>query len=366
MAAPGSMEFFGVVLDSSLYSFAVAAGIVLASIVIADVFIVFLDRIIRPLVAKTKTDLDDLLFEAVRGPIKLFSVIFGAYYAISTYFKGLVLFGAALDDVFAIFLIAAVGHTVAKAVNVFVRWYNSRLIEKGAKSHKDVFPFARKILTIIIYVATLLVILPRMGVEITPLLASLGIAGLAVALALQDSLKNFFAGIYLLADKPIRVGEFVALDSDQSRVVGFVEEVGWRSTRVRTKQNYSYVIPNEKLASSIIANFSRGDGKWIGTEVPVGVAYGSDVEKVKRLLAEAVKKVSKKDPAIMPDFEPVVRLVSYGDSSINFAAGFRVHDYNDQVPACSAVREEVLALFEKNGVEIPFPTRVVRSLPTKK
>ena len=94
-------EFLGFALDGALYSLAVTVGVVLASIVAADIFIVLLDRIVRPILAKTKTDLDDLLFEAVRGPIKLFAVIFGAYYAISAYFPGLSLFGAPLNDIFA-------------------------------------------------------------------------------------------------------------------------------------------------------------------------------------------------------------------------------------------------------------------------
>jgi small-conductance mechanosensitive channel len=356
-------ELFGFAVEGAFYSFIVTAGVVLASIVAADVFIVLLDRIVRPITAKTKSDLDDLLFEAVRGPIKLFAVIFGAYYAISTYFPGLSLFGAKLDEVFVIFLIAAIGHTVAKAVNVFVFWYNGHLVQAGGKTTKDVFPLARKIITVAIYVATLLVVLPRMGIEITPLLASLGIAGLAVALALQDSLKNFFAGLYLLADKPVRSGEFIALDSDQSRITGFVEEVGWRSTRVRTLGNYSYVIPNERLASSIIANFSRGQGRWAGVGIDVGVAYSSDVEKVKRLLCEAVKNASKTTSAIDSGEAPVARVESFGDSSLNFKLLFRVHEYSDQLSAAGAVREEIFRLFNKNGVEIPFPTRVVHSLP---
>ncbi len=357
--------FLGFSVDETLWRAGVAGATVLASIVLSDLLLFALDRVIKPLLAKTKTDLDDLLFAAIRGPAKLFIVMLGAYYALVSNFPSLHLFGSSLEGILAILLIAGVGHTFANAAGVFLKWYDSRLAEKQA-ARKDVFPFARKIVIALIYLATLLVILPRMGVEITPLLASLGIAGLAVALALQDSLKNFFAGIYLLADRPIRSGEYIALDSDQSRIIGFVEEIGWRSTRIRTRSNYSYIIPNERLASSIIANFSRGEGKWVTATVEVSVAYESDLAKVKKTLVDAVKAVAKANKSISLREEPVARIDAFGDSAINMKLFFQVHEYTDQLQVADEVRGEILSAFEKSGIEIPYPQRVMRPHPPSK
>jgi len=132
-----------------------------------------------------------------------------------------------------------------------------------------------------------------LGIEITPILPALGVGGLAVALALQDTLSNLFAGIHLLADKPIRVGDYVKL---ADTVEGHVEDIGWRSTRVRMLQNVVVTIPNKRVAESIITNYDMPEPR-LALLIRVGVDYGADPDLVERLLVEEASGAVGEVPA---------------------------------------------------------------------
>ena len=160
----------------------------------------------------------------------------------------------------------------------------------------------------------LLIFLQQIGISITPILASLGIGSLAVALALQDTLSNFFAGMYVAIDKPVVVGQFVKLESGEE---GYVIDVGWRSTRIRTLPNSIVIVPNSKLMGSVITNYYLPD-KEIAVLVQVGVHYQSDLKRVERVTCEVGKEIMRKVQGGVPEFEPFIRYHTFGDSSINF------------------------------------------------
>lgn len=153
-----------------------------------------------------------------------------------------------------------------------------------------------------------LIFLDMMGISITPILASLGIGSLAIALALQDTLSNFFAGLYVTIDKPVQIGDLIRLESGNE---GFVLDIGWRSTRLRTLANNVVIIPNAKLMGSIITNYDL-PGKDLVMTLETAVCYASDLDRIERVTREAAKEVIAKIPGPVTDFEPVVRFHTFG------------------------------------------------------
>ncbi|MBI2445098.1 mechanosensitive ion channel family protein [Candidatus Micrarchaeota archaeon] len=347
--------------DINLAQWALALGFFIGSILLAEFIVVFIDKLIRPLLAKTKTQLDDFLFENLRGPLKLFFSIGGAYLGLQIVTPGLTVFGRNLDGLLFLALIVAVAHAVARTLNAVMKWY---LVEVGAEKARvgDIFPIVRKLIMAAVYFAGLAILLSELGVEIGPLIAGLGVAGLAVALALQDSLKNFFAGIYLLSDKPIQRGDIIALDNDKSDVKGTVEEIGWRSTRIKGVANAIHIIPNEKLAASVIVNYSKGR-ETRTVMVKVGIEYGEDVDKALKSLMQAAQEAVKSSPAADAGVEPEVRVNEFLDSAVELAALVRVKDYGERFAVASSLRRNILRIFRKQGIHIPFPIRTLHMAP---
>lgn len=344
------MVFF----DSTAVSVLYFAGIVLGSLVLADLIIVLFDKLIRPLVLHTKTTLDDFLFDAVRGPFKLTAFLAGLFLAFKYSSMTLGLFGKTLDELFFLALLFAVAYTLAKVIDALFFWHATESEQK--RISKDVFPLARKVLKLVVYLLAVLIILSEFGVEIGPLLAGLGIAGLAVALALQDTLSNFFGGVSILSDKPFKVGDYIALDNESSEIQGTVVEVGWRTTRIKTPRNSIVVISNADLAKRVIHNLSYpGKTNRIVT-IDFSVPYDADVEKV-RASVKAAFDPMKKNPSVDDSFQPVLRLAGFGNSALDFKFSFQTKTFDDSFPAASQFREALLERFRKDGVEFALPVR---------
>jgi small-conductance mechanosensitive channel len=344
--------------EFNVQEWALAAGIFIGSILLADVIIVAIDRIVRPLVAQTKTKLDDFLFDNLRGPLKLFFAVFGAYFGLQLVAPALSIGGQGLERLLYFALLLSVGHAIARTVSAVLKWYVTE-IDYGQKSRLgDVFPILSKLAKAAVYFTILVILLSELGIEIGPLIAGLGVAGLAVALALQDSLKNFFAGIYILADKPVRKGDFIAVDSETSGIRGWIEEIGWRSTRMRTRSGYTYVLPNERLASSVMINYDKHKGPK-RVEALVGAEYGADPEKVFAALKQACQEATTALDSAEKDVAPIVRQERYADSSIEFRAIIHVKSYLDVADALSELNKQIHRSFKKNGLNIPFPIRTL-------
>lgn len=206
-----------------------------------------------------------------------------------------------------------------------------------------------------------LVLLADLGIQITPLLTALGVGGLAVSLALQDTLSNFFAGFHLLADRPIRVGDFVRIAEG---LEGYVVDVSWRSTRIRTLQNNVVVVPNAKIAQSMLINFDLPESR-VAVPLKVSVSYASDPERVEAILMEEATAAAERLPGLLATPAPLVRLIpGFGEFSLDFTLVIHVARYVEQFPVQHELRKRILARFRSEGVEIPFPIRTVQLRPS--
>ncbi len=207
----------------------------------------------------------------------------------------------------------------------------------------------------IIFAIGILIIMQSLGISITPLLTALGVGGLAVALALQPTLSNLFAGIQIIISKQLEPGDYVELDSGEK---GYVVDISWRNTSIREISNNIIVVPNSKLANAIITNYNRPQKK-MSVIIQVGVSYDSDLAKVEHVTIDVAKKVVKEVQGGEPGFEPVIRYHTFGDSSINFSVILRVREFVDQY----LVRHEFIKALHKRyddeGIEIPFPIRTL-------
>jgi small-conductance mechanosensitive channel len=202
-----------------------------------------------------------------------------------------------------------------------------------------------------------LVLLGALGVQITPLLTALGVGGLAVALALQDTLSNLFAGLHLLADKPIRVGDFVKLADG---VEGYVVDVGWRSTRVRQLQNSIAIVPNSSVAKATIVNYHLPDPRLVIT-IRVSVDYASDPDRVETALVEETLRAAGEVPGLLADPPPLARLVpGFSDAGLEFTLSCNVATYVDQYLVQHELRKRFLRRLRDDGVSISTTSRVVR------
>jgi small-conductance mechanosensitive channel len=209
-----------------------------------------------------------------------------------------------------------------------------------------------------VLIVGLLVLLDALGVEITPLLTALGVGGLAVALALQDSLSNLFAGVHLLADKPIRVGDYVKIADG---IEGHVVDVGWRSTRIRMLQHNVVIVPNKRVAESIIINYDMPERR-MALLVPVSVGYDCDPDRVEQVLVDEARRAAGEVPGLLADPPPAARLIpGFGDYSLDFTLVCQVASFVDQYAVQHELRKRILRRFRSEGIEIPYPVRVIES-----
>jgi small-conductance mechanosensitive channel len=206
-------------------------------------------------------------------------------------------------------------------------------------------------------ILAIVIVLENLGISLTAVWTTLGVGSVAVALALQETLSNLFAGLYLLADRPISPGDYIKLDSGQE---GYVMRIGWRSTAMRTQSNNVLFVPNSTMAKAIIINYSLPELR-VSVSVPVRVSYGSDPSRVEKFLLDITREAAQEGlGGLLLDPPPSVCLnPGFGDSSLDFSLNLNVQRFEDQVPVQSELRKRILARFAKEGIAIPFPARTI-------
>ena len=203
-----------------------------------------------------------------------------------------------------------------------------------------------------------LVLLAALGISIAPMIAALGVGGLALGLALQPTLENAFSGIQVLLSKQIQPGDFVQLETGQE---GWVQDVTWRNTTIKKLSNDLVIVPNAILGKSLVTNYSSQDAEHV-VWVNVGVAYDSDLELVERVTCETAAATLREVDSGVGDYEPLFRFEEFGDSSINMRVSLRAETYADRWPLRHEMIKRLHARFAEEGIEIPFPQRVIHGV----
>jgi small-conductance mechanosensitive channel len=212
------------------------------------------------------------------------------------------------------------------------------------------------LIRIVVITLGLLVILNGLGLSITPMLTALGVGGLAVALALQDTLANLFAGFYLTVAKQIRVGNYIRLSSGEE---GYLVDIDWRASRLRQLSNNTVLVPNAKLSQSIITNYHLPDQE-LAVVIEASVDYASDLDRVEKITTDVARDVMKTVPGGVPGFEPFVRYHTFGDPGIGFSVILRAQEFVDQHLIKHEFVKRLHRRFAAEGVAIPIRALVQR------
>lgn len=299
--------------------------------------------------AKTAWQWDELLVQALRRGIPLWSLLGGVYIALGFW---------ALPEHFQRVLGSLTYVLIWLSVTFIAAGLAGKLILLYSKQFQHALPVTsvtENIARILIIALGMLMILNGLGISITPILTALGVGGLAVALALQDTLSNLFAGLYLTLAREIRVGNYVKLETGEE---GYVEDIGWRATRIRMLPNNMVLVPNKKLAETIVTNFDLPT-QDLAVLVQVGVAYGSDLAKVERVTCEVGREVMREVQGGVPDFAPFIRFHTFADFSVNFTVILRAKTFVDQYLIKHEFVKRLHDRYRLEGIEIPFPVRTV-------
>ncbi len=202
----------------------------------------------------------------------------------------------------------------------------------------------------------LMVLLNQFGIQLTAILTALGVGGLAVALALQDTLANLFAGFYIAVARQVRLGDYIKLSTGEE---GYVADITWRSTSIRALSNNLIIVPNAKLGQAVVTNYHLPE-KRMSVSVQVGVGYESDPDHVERVLVEEARRAVGEVPGLLGEPAPFVRFdPGFGDSSMGFTLICQVAEFVDQYLVRHELRKRILLRLRKEGIEIPFPARTV-------
>lgn len=287
------------------------------------------------------------LVDTLRVPSIFWSVVAGIYVAAEVA-QVPPRAGQRIETLLVAAIILSVTVTLSHAVATVIA-------RRGERLGGPVTGLAQTSARLIVLLVGLLIMLGALGVQITPILTALGVGGLAVALALQDTLSNLFAGMHLLADRPIRVGDYVKIADSEGHVI----DVGWRSTRVRTLQGNVVIVPNHKVAQSVIVNYDLPDSR-LALSVRVDVNYRSDPEEVERVLADEAARSVGEVPGLLGEPPPFVRFIpGFGDSSLDFTVTVQVATFVDQFLVQHELRKRLLRRLRAEGIELPVPVRVV-------
>lgn len=326
----------------------ILVGFIVAGYVLRFALNVYITKLTR----KTKTKIDDIILDAIRMPIVVIFLIVGINFALPriSFVPTEVIQYLPIISYLLVVLLAA--WVTIKTITGILKYYGT-----VRPALKTLVPTLQKIVKFVVVFFALMIILNRLGVDVTAAVAAFGIGGLAIAFALQGTLSEFFAGMYIMTDQPVRVGDYIALDSGQK---GYVVDVGLRSTKIRELPNNIIVVPNSKLAGAIVTNYYLPE-KEMACLVQVGVSYGSDLEKVERVTIDVAKKVIKRVEGEMPGFEPFIRYHTFGDFSINFTVILRVKEFVDQYLLTHEFIKELHKRYKKEGIEIPYPIRTIYS-----
>lgn len=334
--------------DPSLHDLIVAgsaAGFgILASVVLRAAL-----RRLREQAGKTQARGDDILIDGLQLVLPWTAMIAGVWVAAAALPLTPAVDGQLRTLALAGLVLAA---TLASARVIGAMVHSFTLSRSGVAGSASIFV---NIVRITVISVGILVLLQTLGISVAPLLTALGVGGLAVALALQDTLANLFAGVHILASKKVQPGDYVQLGTGQE---GYVVDINWRNTIVRQLPDNLLIVPNSKLASAIMVNYHQ-PAPQMSVLVQVGVSYDSDLSEVERVTGEVGKEVMTEVPGGVPEHDPFIRYHTFGESSINFSVILRAREFADQYLVKHEFIKRLHKRYRAEGIEIPYPIRAV-------
>jgi len=298
-------------------------------------------------VRRTVWRYDDVLVDVLRAPVVVWFSLGGLWAAVQL-LRLPPAGGRVAGDALLIVAILSVTWAVARFVSRALRTAASEGALPGVS-------LVALVASASVYVLGALVALQTLGVSITPVVTALGVGGLAVALALQDTLGNLFAGIRILASRTLRPGDYVRLETGQE---GYVQDITWSQTTIRQLPNNLVIVPNAKLAGAITTNYQLPTP---AQAVPVAftVGYGSDLARVESVALEVARATQRDVAGAVRSFEPSLRFNTIGETGVQCSVALQASCYEDRYLLAHEFIRALLARFRAEGIEIPHPERTV-------
>lgn len=356
--------------DELLYRLALVVITILLAFIGSKLLAFIVKRIIKPFVARTQTDLDDKLIKVTGSGIYKVAFVGGIFLALEffetgarsqskllpkplievyPFFNTLLII---LDGILFIILILLILNITFKVVTLLFDWYAEKInADSDRNLSGSLFPLLKKVSKILLFILGVVVVLAKFHVDISAFVVSLGVGSLAIALAAQETLSNMISGFIIMTDRPFRIGDRIRYADTQ---VGDVLEIGIRSTKLLDFDNNIVIIPNNEIVKSRLVNITYPNS-LTRVIVEVGVAYGSDINKVKEILLS----VANNDETCSQQMPPEVFLINFGESSLDMRLVARTDDYKNAWAMQCRMREKIYDEFNKHSIEIPFPQRVV-------
>lgn len=327
-----------------------ALATLVGTVVIGYFVRVIVFKWVERLTRKTKTRFDDIILTGIAGPSWLWFFLLGMNLS-SRIIHHNPLLQRWIDRVTIIIWIVSITWALGRIAGELISRYGSKRVGAIAATS-----LTQNFAKIVVYLIGLLFIFQALSISITPIITALGVGGLAVALALQDTLSNLFSGMYLMMAQQIRVNDYVKLESGEE---GYVADISWRATTIRALANNNIIVPNSKLAQTILTNYHLPEPR-MSLLVPISVSYDSDPDQVEKILIEEALHCADEFPGLLKEPEPFVRFIpGFGDSSLDFTLICQVKEFVDQYPAQHRLRKRIFRRFRAEGIEIPFPQRTL-------
>ncbi|MFC2010948.1 mechanosensitive ion channel family protein [Chloroflexota bacterium] len=331
---------FDILVPIAIFAVTLAIGYSLRKILF-----IYLLHLVKP----TKRRFINVILDSTRGPFLIWFLMLATYLAleISKLPENVV---DIIGKILVILGVISITLVISSIAVAFIEFQARR-----AKTVTPVTSLMQNITRIIIFILGILVIIYYLNIQLTPIFATLGIGGLAVALALQGTLSDLFAGFYISASRQIRVGDYVRLESGEE---GYVTDITWRATQIRMLPDNLILVPNDKLSKAIVINYYFPK-KEMAVRVHLGVHYDSDLDKVERVTVEVAREVMKEIEGGVTDFEPFVRYGTFGDFSINMTVILRVSEVLDQYLVTHEFIKRLHKRYKDESIVIPFPIRAI-------
>jgi len=330
----------------------IAAAIVLATVIVAKLAYWVLRNIIQKLTAKTKTTLDDILLESLQQPIVFGMVVFGIWFALDNLY-----FPEWIDDIinksYFFLIIINITWVIARVIAAMIEEYLVPIVEKSESDLDDqLLPVVRKTLKILIWSIGVIIALNNVGFEVGAVLAGMGIGGLALAMAAKDTVSNLFGGIMIFTDKPFIIRDRVKIEGFD----GIVEEIGIRSTRLRTLAGRIITIPNAKFTDGIVENISSEPTRKVALNL--GLTYDTQPDKME-LAMKLLKEINDANPHVREN--PIISFNAFGDFSLGILFIYYILSGEDILGVQSEMNMEILKQFNANGLDFAFPTQTIQA-----
>ena len=342
--------------SNSGYEGAVIGGVIFAMSFAVAAAVAFVVRFVAArLDTSTPYGIGGVALRSVRNSLVAFVVVLGAYVGMGLV-EQLDQWHTEVQRGYTVLVILIGAHALSAVSGATLNWYMVNIAARTETTFDDrSLPLLRRFLRVFFYGLALILILDTLGYSVGLLLGGLGITGLAVALALQPTLTNYFAGTYVMSDQAIKPGDYIEL---QGGPAGYVVEVGWRTTKIRTWLNTLVIIPNSVMADTIITNY-QGPDPALNILVSGGVSYASDLQQVEEVSLDEARSVIADNVEAVKSMEPWFGFDSFGDSNVNFWIFLQATDRVGSFVVSNDLIKRLHARFAAEGIEINYPVRKI-------